>query len=258
VLKLLAALRVITHQGSYADLHQLIALSAPGIGQQTLAIFKRWAYARQLPLTTAIHSAHRLPIPGLSIPRQQRLTAFFHLLERLQKETVDMDSADTMAHIVRQTTLSSQVEPEDLVRLSELARPFARDKSALGVALALQQDTDLYRPGVQQVAVMTLHAAKGLEFPVVFVAGCEDNLLPLRRPGNNQVDVEEERRLFYVGLTRAREQLFLTCAHRRTLYGQTREQNLSPFLADIEAQLKKHITSQGRPQKPQQEQLTLF
>jgi DNA helicase-2/ATP-dependent DNA helicase PcrA len=258
VLKLLAALRVITHQGSYADLHQLIGLSAPGIGQQTLAIFKRWAYARQLPLTTAIHSAHRLPIPGLSIPRQQRLTAFFHLLERLQKETVDMDSADTMAHIVRQTTLSSQVEPEDLVRLSELARPFARDKSALGVALALQQDTDLYRPGVQQVAVMTLHAAKGLEFPVVFVAGCEDNLLPLRRPGNNQLDVEEERRLFYVGLTRAREQLFLTRARRRTLYGQTLEQNLSPFVADIEAQLKKHITSQGKPQKPQQEQLTLF
>ena len=258
VLKLLAAMRVITRQGSYADLQQLTSLSAPGIGQQTLSIFKRWAYARQLPLATAMHSAHRLPIPGMSIPRQQRLTTFFHLLERLQKETGDMNSADTLTHIVRQTTLSSQVEPEDMMRLTELAQPFSREKAALGVALALQQDTDLYRPGVQQVAVMTLHAAKGLEFPVVFVAGCEDNLLPLRRPGNHKVDVEEERRLFYVGLTRAREQLFLTSARRRTLYGQTLDQKSSPFVAHIEAQLKNHLTSEGKPPKPRQEQLTLF
>ena len=169
-----------------------------------------------------------------------------------------MNSADTLTHIVRQTTLSSQVEPDDLMRLTELAQPFSRKRTTFGIALALQQDTDLYRPGVQQVAVMTLHAAKGLEFPVVFVAGCEDNLLPLRRPGNHQVDIEEERRLFYVGLTRAREQLFLTSARRRTLYGQTLDQKCSPFVMHIEAQLKSHLTAQGKPPKPRQEQLTLF
>jgi DNA helicase-2/ATP-dependent DNA helicase PcrA len=124
--------------------------------------------------------------------------------------------------------------------------------------MALQQDTDLYRPEVQKVAVMTLHAAKGLEFPVVFVTGCEDNLLPLQRPGSKTVDIAEERRLFYVGLTRAREQLYLTWARKRTLYGKTREQCQSPFVSDIEERLKRYLTAQSKPQKNSQEQLSLF
>jgi DNA helicase-2/ATP-dependent DNA helicase PcrA len=258
VIKLLAAFRVISGQGTYTDLNHLIGLSATGISKETLTRFKQWAYARQLPLATALHSAHRLPIAGMSTPRQQRLTAIFRLLERLQKECGAMSVAETLAHIVMQTTLDTQVEREDLERLTDLARRCGMDKTAFGISLALQQDTDLYRPDVQKVAVMTLHAAKGLEFPVVFVAGCEDNLLPLQNPGSKTVDIEEERRLFYVGLTRAREQLFLTWAHKRTIYGQTREQRLSPFVGDIEEGLKKHLTIQSKPRKPIQEQLSLF
>ncbi len=258
VSRLLAAFRVITRQGTYVDLNHLIGLASSGISKQTLAIFKQWAYSRRLPLATALHSAHRLPIPGMSIPRQHRLTALFRLLERLQKESGDASVADTLAYIVNQTTLAAQLEPDDLNRLTNLARPFGMNKTAFGVSLALQQDTDLYRPGVQKVAVMTLHAAKGLEFPVVFVAGCEDNLLPLQRPGSKGADIEEERRLFYVGLTRAREQLFLTWARKRKLYGQAREQCQSPFVADIEAQLKKHLTSPLKFQKQGQKQLSLF
>jgi len=258
MIKLLAAFRVISGQGTYTDLNHLIGLSATGISKETLTRFKQWAYNRQLPLATALHSAHRLPIPGMSNLRQQRLTAIFRLLERLQKECGAKSVAETLAHIVLRTTLDTQVEREDLDRLTDLAHRFGMDKTAFCISLALQQDTDLYRPDVQKVAVMTLHAAKGLEFPVVFVAGCEDNLLPLQHPGSKTVDVEEERRLFYVGLTRAREQLFLTWAHKRTTYGQTRVQRLSPFVGDIEQRLKKHLTSQFKPQKPIQEQLSLF
>jgi len=258
MIKLLAAFRVISGQGTYTDLNHLIGLSATGISKETLTRFKQWAYNRQLPLATALHSAHRLPIPGMSNLRQQRLTAIFRLLERLQKECGAKSVAETLAHIVLRTTLDTQVEREDLDRLTDLAHRFGMDKTAFCISLALQQDTDLYRPDVQKVAVMTLHAAKGLEFPVVFVAGCEDNLLPLQHPGSKTVDVEEERRLFNVGLTRAREQLFLTWAHKRTTYGQTRVQRLSPFVGDIEQRLKKHLTSQFKPQKPIQEQLSLF
>jgi DNA helicase-2/ATP-dependent DNA helicase PcrA len=258
VVKLLAVFRVVTGQGTYADLIHLAGLSTPGFSKETLTIFKQWAYSRRLSLPTALHSVHRLPVPGMSIPRQQRLTAVLRIVERLAGECGPMSAADTLGHIVSRTTLASQVLQDDLERLQALAGPFGADKAAFGASLALQKDTDLYRPDIQQVAVMTLHAAKGLEFPVVFIAGCEDNLLPLRRPGDDRVDLEEERRLFYVGLTRAREELFFTWSRKRTLYGQSRRQQLSPFAADIEERLKRHRTSQPKPQKPSQEQLSLF
>ena len=105
---------------------------------------------------------------------------------------------------------------------------------------------------------MTLHAAKGLEFAVVFLAGCENDILPFRRTGKEDFDSEEERRLFYVGMTRARRQLFLTWARRRTVFGQIRNQQLSPYIIDIEEKLRTHIASLSQPQKPKQEQLSLF
>jgi DNA helicase II / ATP-dependent DNA helicase PcrA len=258
VIKLLAALRVVTRQATYADLTHLIGICNPGISKETLTIFKQWAFARQLPLATALHTAHRFPIPGMSLARQQRLTAVLRLLERIAEECSTMSIAETLSSIARQTTLVSQVRQDDLDRLLELAGPFGRDMAAFGGSLVLQKDTDLYRPDVQKVAVMTLHAAKGLEFPVVFIAGCEDDVLPMRLPGDAVVDLDEERRLFYVGLTRAREELFLTWSRKRTLYGQTRQQHLSPFVAAIEDRLKSHLSPTSKPSKPSQEQLSLF
>ncbi|MFH1146154.1 MAG: UvrD-helicase domain-containing protein [Pseudomonadota bacterium] len=104
--------------------------------------------------------------------------------------------------------------------------------------LALHSEADLHDPRAERVTLMTLHAAKGLEFPVVFIAGCEDGFIPLRLPGEGAVDAAEEKRLFYVGLTRAKERLFLTYARRRTLYGSRTLRDPSPFLADMESRLK--------------------
>jgi superfamily I DNA/RNA helicase len=256
--KLLAAFRVAGMQGSYADVNLLTDLCAPGISKETLGIFKQWAYTRQLPLTTALHSAHRLPIPNMSTARQQRLVALVRLLEEIKQACGDLSAAEALAHIATRTTLSSKVEREDLERLTALAQPFGRDKQAFGAALAIDRDTDLYQPGVEKVSVMTLHASKGLEFSVVFVAGCENNILPYRRPGTDDVDQQEERRLFYVGMTRARKQLFLTWARRRTLYGQTQNQQLSPFVLDIAPEIRTHSESRTNAPKPKQEQLALF
>ena len=106
---------------------------------------------------------------------------------------------------------------------------------------------------------MTLHAAKGLEFPVVFIIGCEENLLPLDLIGMKG-EPAEERRLFYVGMTRAKEHLYLTQARRRQLFGQTLIQSPSPYLADIAEELKAYEAAKhNTPKKdPDALQMKLF
>ena len=103
--------------------------------------------------------------------------------------------------------------------------------------IQLQQSDDSLVPAAEKVSLLTLHAAKGLEFPVVFIAGCEQGLVPLLREGK-EFDPAEERRLFYVGMTRAKELLYLIHARRRTLYGKTIDARPSPYLSDIEEELK--------------------
>jgi len=113
--------------------------------------------------------------------------------------------------------------------------------------------------GSDKVSLMTLHASKGLEFAAVFIVGCEDDILPLKMRGRD-TDKEEERRLFYVGVTRAKEDLWLTRARKRRLYGETRETKPSPFLADIEEELKEyeHIEAKIRRPKKDDGQMQLF
>ncbi len=108
-----------------------------------------------------------------------------------------------------------------------------------------------------KVSLMTLHASKGLEFSVVFIVGCEENLLPLNFQ-NLKSDPQEERRLFYVGVTRAKEKLFLVCAAKRRLYGQTYETAPSPFLADIQEHLKEYDRAQERKRPKPDQQMMLF
>ncbi|MGH7491033.1 MAG: UvrD-helicase domain-containing protein, partial [bacterium] len=103
-------------------------------------------------------------------------------------------------------------------------------------ALALQNEMDHFEKHAEKIALMTLHASKGLEFPVVFIVGCEESLTPMDLE-NLVGDPAEERRLFYVGMTRAKEQLYLLRAHKRRLFGKTLQNSPSRFLADIEEQL---------------------
>jgi len=120
----------------------------------------------------------------------------------------------------------------------------------------LQKAPDEYDARAERVTLMTLHAAKGLEFPVVFLVGCEEGLLPYARDGEPE-DLGEERRLFYVGLTRARQRLFLTHARRRLLFGRTVHSAPSRFLNDIEARLKELRAHQYQPPEKDR-QLKLF
>ncbi len=101
----------------------------------------------------------------------------------------------------------------------------------------LQTETDEYDPRVDRVTLMTLHASKGLEFPVILIVGCEENLIPYQKKGED-LDLEEERRLFYVGMTRAQKKLILMNAKKRFLFGEQCEHSPSRFLNDIEEALK--------------------
>ncbi len=124
--------------------------------------------------------------------------------------------------------------------LTEAGIPWERPREGVGPEL---DGLDLK---AERVKLLTLHAAKGLEFPYVFIAGCEEGLIPWEPEKDGYRDPEEERRLFYVGLTRASRQVFLTRARSRTLWGQKRRPGLSPFLAA----LKPETLLRPEPEKP--------
>ncbi|PYJ97625.1 MAG: AAA family ATPase, partial [Verrucomicrobia bacterium] len=145
-------------------------------------------------------------------------------------------------------------------RISEFAQSCGHDFARFESELALLSDEDLWDPRADRVSLLTLHASKGLEFAVVFIVGCEDGLLPLRFGSDAQgAHLDEERRLFFVGMTRARERLFLSRATKRLWRGQLRQQVVSPFVIAIGQELLERSKSQLTPRaKPDAEQLDLF
>ncbi len=117
----------------------------------------------------------------------------------------------------------------------------------------------LVHPAGESITLMTVHRAKGLEFPVVFLTGCEDGILPYRREGDDSPSPEEERRLFYVGMTRAGSRLLISYARKRFLFGKTLALGPSPFVADIEDELRRLEKSEALPRKrPKDKQPELF
>jgi DNA helicase-2/ATP-dependent DNA helicase PcrA len=147
-----------------------------------------------------------------------------------------------------------------LLAAAELLRPLAlrsgNDLDAFLAEAALGEEVDTWDPRAERVSLLTLHAAKGLEFPAVFLVGCEDGLLPLTWPGSDPAGLAEERRLFFVGITRSRSRLFLFHSRKRTIRGETRETRPSPFLADLaEALLERRREPELGPRRPEQMRL---
>ncbi len=163
--------------------------------------------------------------------------------------------------IGRKSSLQSKELDETLVYLRSVAgldedTSAARDDSGEANLLT---EADFFDPRANAVALSTLHTAKGLEFRVVFLAGVEEGLMPLTVTGDD-ADIEEERRLFYVGMTRAKDELVLLHARSRFLYGRRTEQTQSPFIKEIPENLSEHITISDRvkKQKEPDKQMGLF
>ncbi|MEU7995535.1 UvrD-helicase domain-containing protein [Micromonospora sp. NPDC049060] len=155
------------------------------------------------------------------------------------------------------------VRPEDVRSAVDLLTPLARrcgdDLPLFLSQLATGAEVDALDPRAEAVTLLTLHAAKGLEFPVVFLVGAEDGLLPLRWPGSTPDDdaIAEERRLFFVGLTRAQDRLYVTHAARRTRHGTERDCAPSPFLDVIDPGLFERF-GEAEPRRPRDRQLRLI
>ena len=153
--------------------------------------------------------------------------------------------------------------PAQMLDARELLRPLAAtcgdDLEHFLSALSLDTEIDTWDPRADRISLLTLHAAKGLEFPVVFIAGCESGLLPLTWGKPDAATLDEERRLFYVGVTRARIKLYLCRAKKRLWRGKVRELPPSPYLANIEEQLleRRRARIPGK-QKKKDDQLALF
>lgn len=174
---------------------------------------------------------------NLAPARKKALLEIMAFVKSIKEGIENGPITDLLQSIVkfigRKRTGKSQAErDENLKRILSLAEQFENRLEDFLEFIALQQETDIYDPRADRVTLMTLHAAKGLEFPTVFVAGCEEGLIPYCRE-DRETDLEEERRLFYVGMTRAREKLILTHAKSRTLFGKKTANKPSRFLADI-------------------------
>ncbi|MGF6230676.1 DNA helicase-2/ATP-dependent DNA helicase PcrA [Inquilinus ginsengisoli] len=146
-----------------------------------------------------------------------------------------------------------------LQRLALIAsRQDTDDRTCFLAAVALATEADFWDPRADRVSLLTLHAAKGLEFPVVFILGLEDGVLPLRFGEADPAATAEERRLFYVGMTRAMDRLFLCRARERRWRGGTVRLEASPFLGEIEAELLAHRRPDPARRRPADRQLSLF
>jgi superfamily I DNA/RNA helicase len=203
-----------------------------------------------------------MKLTALQRRKLDELAAFWRELAQARQASAATARLIERVHafmVQQRTDLLSEADGERLEQLARRAAPWGADLAGFLEAMALQSETDAYDPRADRVTLMTLHAAKGLEFPVVFIAGCEEGLLPYVRPGR-PVEVDEERRLFYVGVTRAQRQLVLLSARTRFLFGQRMDNAPSRFVGDIEAALKEVRAMQRRNAKPRPdaEQLSLF
>lgn len=160
--------------------------------------------------------------------------------------TLVIEKTGYLAELQSQNTPESEADIENLQELVNVAGEFVPEEAdnALGEFLqqvALVSDLDGMEDISNNVTLMTLHSAKGLEFPIVFLAGCDEGVFPHQRTFNIPSEMEEERRLMYVGVTRAEEKLYLTSAKRRQMWGEYKYYNPSRFIDEIPPQLLNKI-----------------
>jgi DNA helicase II / ATP-dependent DNA helicase PcrA len=262
--ELISMFKLVEGTGAIPDFERLIRISGLKIGNKAIQIFKTWHFTKRCPLSDTLSQVRRFPIPGMASNDQLKLDRFVHDVQLLREETRDLSVLNRLKHLARAPLIAPVLKrlqiPEERLRfLFDLSEEYASDPRAFISAVSLQTDADAYDPRIEKVTLMTLHASKGLEFPVVFIAGCENDLIPHLRPGDSKPDPEEERRLFYVGMTRAKDHLYLSWAKKRKIYGKTLERIRSPFIADIEERLLAGESSGARRKKEkQQKQLPLF
>ncbi|MEW6172038.1 MAG: UvrD-helicase domain-containing protein [Bacillota bacterium] len=245
---ILAYLRLIVNPADAVGLRRIINVPPRGIGDAYLGRLLQHAAENRLSPVAALLEAGA--VQGLPKKVREEMRRLGELFVRLRGEDawavtriLETVLAETgyERHLFAEKTPEAQARVENIREFLTVTREFDLEERG-GLAdflaeVALFTDVDRYEPGADAVALMTLHTAKGLEFPAVFITGLEEGLFPHARSIGDTAAMEEERRLCYVGITRAKERLFLTRCTTRHLYGNTSWNPPSRFLSEMPAGL---------------------
>lgn len=256
---IIAYLRVIFNPADSLSLLRIINVPKRGIGDASLAKIQAYAAANNVSLFEAVSNA--AAIDGLSSRFVSKLDDLAGIIFELMNLASEAPVEDLIDRVLRDTGYLEELENErtpqaqsridNLHELISVAQEFAKSEEENNLEnflahVALVSDIDDTELGEDAITLMTLHSSKGLEFPVVFLVGMEEGLFPHARTLMDETEIEEERRLCYVGITRAKEKLFLSSTKMRTIYGNTVTYPPSRFLQEIPARLVKTIKRQER------------
>ena len=249
---LLCYLRLAYNPADEASLRRVINVPARGIGARTLAALDDWAAQRgESPLVAllALYAAQQRDTE-LAHPFRGRacaaLLGFARLMADLVAAAQESPLEDLFDQVLNRTDYRAALEKdvgfeerwENVLELRNVVSEYTELEPPTGLLAFLEEaalvaDLDTLSDDRNAVTIMTLHSAKGLEFPVVFITGLEENILPHSRSKDTLEELDEERRLCYVGITRAMERLYLLHARQRALWGSPREADPSRFLTAI-------------------------
>jgi DNA helicase-2/ATP-dependent DNA helicase PcrA len=260
----LAYLRLVASRADDTSFERIVNLPTRGIGAKTLDTLRDTARAGG---TSLWHAAVAAVQSGLPARAAQALESFLELIEKLGREVAGQELHDQVDHVIQNSGLIEHFKKErgergegrveNLLELVSAAKGFSpegeTDMQPLESFLAhavLESGEGQADPYADSVQMMTLHTAKGLEFPVVFLAGMEDGLFPHQRSIADLASLEEERRLCYVGATRAMRQLYITYAEQRRLYGVDQYGQPSRFIGELPAGLIEEIRPRLQVSRP--------
>jgi DNA helicase-2/ATP-dependent DNA helicase PcrA len=254
---LLAYLHLINNPNHDVALTRIINVPTRGIGAKTIERIRNFADSKNIPMLEAARQADS--IDGLAKRSASMVAKFVKIYDHLCiKATAALE--DLLRYLVEETqyeqyldkTAVEQQDANPMANVDELItaavefdRQHPEDGSleAFLEQVALVSDTDAFEDSNDRVTLMTLHAAKGLEFPHVFIIGVEDDMLPHKRSKDSEAEFEEERRLLFVGITRAMQWLQLSCCKRRAIRGDVRPVIASPFLNELPLEEMRRIES---------------
>lgn len=246
---IIAYLRLVQNPSDDVALKRIINVPRRGIGNTTLAAAEGAAASRSCSIFTIVSSAGEVP----ELKRAaSKLTEFADMIGSFRALSDSMTVPELIDAVIGKSGILDELKAEEtdeartrIENIKELisgAIEFESQSEEKGLEaylanVSLVTDIDNLDGDDDRVVLMTLHSAKGLEFPVVFIAGFEEGVFPGMRAMDSEAGLEEERRLCYVGITRARERLYLTSTYSRTLFGNTTYNRCSRFMEEIPAEL---------------------
>ena len=258
----LAYLRLIANRYDDSAFERIVNTPTRGIGEQTLQVLRDTARSQQISLWQATKTA------GLSARASNALIIFIQLIDRLDEETNGWQLGEITEYVLQQSNLFEHYRKEksekgasrieNLEELITAVRQFTPDNAdptltplaAFLSHAALESGEGQATPFEDCVQLMTLHSAKGLEFPIVFLSGVEEGLFPHQFSAEKPDELEEERRLCYVGMTRAMQKLYITYAQSRRLHGNEMYHLPSRFIKEIPSQLLEEVRISTRISRP--------